>query len=286
MGEREGGAEGAGAGEVVAAVAAEALALLGSGGQTVPFSRRFAGFGLEEAYAAVARVRALREAAGERPLGRKIGFTNWHIWATYGIDAPIWNYVYDSTVTEADSGEGASTGRIALGAMTEPLVEPEVMFHLAAAPSAAMSPAALLDCIDWVAPAFEVVFSVFPEWDMAAADATAGFGMHGALLVGGRLDATGDKAALLAALSGFTVTLSGDDGTRHEGKAANVLGGPLLALQQLLADIARYPASAPLQAGEIVTTGTLTLPAPARPGGVWTARFEGIGLTPLQLTLD
>jgi 2-oxo-3-hexenedioate decarboxylase len=43
-------------------------------------------------------VRSLREARGEKVLGRKIGFTNRTIWEQYGVYAPIWGYVYDTTV--------------------------------------------------------------------------------------------------------------------------------------------------------------------------------------------
>ena len=46
-------------------------------------------FGLKEAYQVTAAVRAEREARGERPIGRKIGFTNRTIWAEYGVHAPI-----------------------------------------------------------------------------------------------------------------------------------------------------------------------------------------------------
>lgn len=262
-------------------IAQELMALKGSGRQVGPFSRRVEGFGLDQAYSVVERLCALRGAAGEQPVGRKIGFTNKQLWEIYKVSAPIWNYVFDSTLIEASDG----AGRVALASMTEPLIEPEVMLHFCAAPTADMSPAALLDCIDWVAPGFEVVFSPYPKWDLAAPDAAVGYGMHGALLVGTKLDATKDKAALLAALSHFTLELDCDDGTHREGAAGNVLGGPLLALQHLLADLARYSQSKPLAAGEVITTGSLTEAMPARAGDVWRVNFQGIDLKPLRLDL-
>ena len=79
-------------------IAKKAFAVLGSGRQLAPFSTAYPGFSLEEAYRVTAAVRAAREARGERPIGRKIGFTNRTIWAEYGVHAPIWGYVYDSTV--------------------------------------------------------------------------------------------------------------------------------------------------------------------------------------------
>ena len=50
------------------------------------------------------------------------------------------------------------------------------------------------------------------------------------------------------------------------GRGRNVLGGPIQALRFLVEEIARYPVNAPIGAGEIVTTGTLTDAQPARPG--------------------
>ena len=60
----------------IRAIAAEAFALLGAGRQIAPFSGRYPGFGMEDAYRVTAELRRLREARGERVIGRKIGFTN------------------------------------------------------------------------------------------------------------------------------------------------------------------------------------------------------------------
>ena len=81
-------------------VADEVFAVLGTGRQIAPFSARWPDFGLEDAYKVAAAVRARREARGERPIGRKIGFTNRTIWAEYNVYAPMWDYVYDTTVRE------------------------------------------------------------------------------------------------------------------------------------------------------------------------------------------
>src|SRR5262245_40622417 len=58
------------------------------------------------AYAIAWDVHTRRRERGERPVGRKIGFTNRSIWAEYGVWAPIWSHVYDSTVRHAPDGEG------------------------------------------------------------------------------------------------------------------------------------------------------------------------------------
>ncbi|GMG82900.1 hydratase [Paralimibaculum aggregatum] len=260
---------------------AELVALLGTKGQIAPFSGRQPGFGLDDAYRVASRVRGLRAARGERPVGRKIGFTNRSIWAERGISAPVWGDMFDSTVTEA----GNARAVVDIGAMPEPKIEPEVVLHLGRAPEPGMSPDELFACVDWAAPGFEVVYSVFPGWAFSAPDAVAAHGIHGALVIGERLDLSTLSAAELADFSGLTVTLSGDDGTRRHGVGTAVLGGPLRALGFLAEELAQRPGSAPLSPGEIITTGTLTEAMPLSPGQVWTASFEGVGFAPLELAV-
>jgi 2-oxo-3-hexenedioate decarboxylase len=71
-------------------IASEVFAVLGTGRQVAPFSDRWPDFGLDDAYRVTAAVRAKRDARGERPVGRKIGFTNRTIWAEYNVHAPMW----------------------------------------------------------------------------------------------------------------------------------------------------------------------------------------------------
>src|SRR5262245_50615493 len=109
------------------AVATEALDALEQGRQITPFSARMRGFDLDAAYRVTPAVRKLREARGERVVGRKIGFTNRTIWAQYGVYAPIWSYVYDRTVHNV----GLRSETFPLAGLLEPLIEPEIVFALA-----------------------------------------------------------------------------------------------------------------------------------------------------------
>ena len=89
----------------IAAVAAEALAALDTGRPISSFSARMPEFSLHDAYRVTAAMRQARVARGERPIGRKIGFTNRTIWAEYNVFAPNWGTIYDRTVRNlADSG--------------------------------------------------------------------------------------------------------------------------------------------------------------------------------------
>jgi 2-oxo-3-hexenedioate decarboxylase len=118
-------------------IAEKAFAVLGTGHQLAPFSLADPHFGLKEAYRITAAVRAARDAGGERPIGRKIGFTNRTIWDEYGVHAPIWGYVYDSTVRDLEH----EPLEISLGGLAEPRIEPEIVFGLAAPPAPTMDEA-------------------------------------------------------------------------------------------------------------------------------------------------
>jgi 2-oxo-3-hexenedioate decarboxylase len=262
-------------------IAAEALAAFDEGRQIAPFSSRFAGFNLDAAYRASAHVRALRSARGEVPIGRKIGFTNRTIWAEYDVWAPIWGDVYDRTVRDVPApGDAFPLGRLA-----EPRIEPEIVFGLAKAPAAGLDPAALLDCIAWVAHGFEIVQSIFPGWKFAAADTVAALGLHGALLMGPRREIAPRSDQWLATLASFQIDLACDGVVVDRGHAANVLGGPLPALRHLVEALARDPTQPSLAAGEIVTTGTLTRAFPVEAGQTWSTALHGVALEGISVRL-
>lgn len=256
------------------AIAAEAFAALDTGHQIVPFSARLSGFNLDDAYRVAAAIRQMRETRGETPVGRKIGFTNRTIWAEYNVYEPIWGYVYNRTVHDlADLGETFS-----LRALAEPRIEPEIVFKLAVAPAPGMDETALLACIDWVAHGFEIVQSIFPGWKFSAADTVAAFGLHGALLIGPRHPIAANAEAWSRTLATFEIDLGREGKVVDHGLAANVLGGPVSALRHLVDILARDQANAPLAAGELVTTGTLTRALPVAPGETWTTELTGLAL--------
>jgi 2-oxo-3-hexenedioate decarboxylase len=238
---------------------------------------------LPAAYRVAEEVRRLRAARGERTVGRKIGFTNTTLWDRYGVHAPIWGHVYDTTLRDRD----ALPGPVALAAFVEPRIEPEIVFGLARAPEAGMDAQALVGCLDWAAAGFEIVQSLYPGWHFAAPDTVAAFGLHGLLVVGERVRiATADRQAWIGRLAEFTVDLLRDGAVAERGSGRNVLGtGPVAALGHLVDVLANDPDAPPLAAGEIVTTGTLTDALPIAPGQRWRARLDGLPLPGIELAV-
>lgn len=262
------------------AIAAEAFAALGNTRQIPTFTARPAGLSVAEAYRVTPLVRQMYEAEGAQALGRKIGFTNRTIWAQYGVNAPVWGYVFDSTVKDL-----AAVDAFPVGPFSEPRIEPEIMFGLGRSPSANMDENALSACIEWVALGFEIVQSIFPGWKFEASDTIAANGVHGALLIGPRHPFADRAAEWQRMLGTFTIELSCNGHLIDRGQAENVLGGPLSALRHLVGLLASDPLNPPLGVGEIVSTGTLTKAMPIAPGETWTAMPKGIALDPVRVRL-
>lgn len=263
-------------------IARELLDALDRGATIPSVAERNPGFGWDEGYAVAAELVKLRRARGERPVGRKIGFTNRNIWAEYGATAPIWAHVYDRTLIRASDGRAT----VSLKDSARPRLEPEIAFGLMTPLAAGVNePAQILGSVEWLAPSFEIVDCHFADWKFKPADSAADFSLHWRLIVGKPVAVRGtDPAALARQLRDCRVTLSRNGAVVDRGVGANALGHPATALAHLAEVLSRQPQFEPLAAGEIITTGTLTAAMPIRAGETWSSRYEGLpGVTGLTL---
>ena len=243
-----------------------------------------ASFDTAAAYAVADQVHAMRLAEGAHAVGRKIGFTNPAMWAQYGVAAPIWGYMYDTTVEYLpDFKDTQATPTCSLRGIVHPKIEPEIIFHFKATPPPGGNLTDVLACVDWVAHGFEMVQSPYPDWKFQAADAIAAGGLHARLLVGKpqMVDALG--ANLQEALAAFTLALSSGGKVLETGRGANVLGSPLAAVMHLIQVLAEQSPHQNLQANELVTTGTLTSAYSVQPGQTWQTDLHGITLPGLSV---
>jgi 2-keto-4-pentenoate hydratase len=172
-----------------------------------------------------------------------------------------------------------------LESMVQPRIEPEVVFRLKAPVPPTADALQVLECIEWIAPGFEIVPSHFPDWKFRAPDCTAAFGLHAALLVGTPVQVTdANRNTLADALPRFTLTLSRGKDLIDRGTGSDVLDSPALALVHLARVLATQPQFAPLAPGEIITTGSLTDAWPVRAGETWTSDYGALGIGGLTAT--
>ncbi len=251
------------------ALAKELLDALDQGGTVPSVAERYPGFDWEDGYEIAADILEIRQLRGERPVGRKIGFTNRNIWPEYGATSPIWAHVYDRTLVVAEKGRVT----ISLKGAARPRLEPEIAFKLK-------------QRLEWLAPSFEIVDCHFDDWKFKPADAAADFSFHWKLIVGTPhyID-DGGVIDLAEQIRSCEVTLRKDDTIADRGVGVNALGHPATALAFLADIVSRQPRFAPLGAGEIITTGTLTAALPIRPGDNWKSEYAGIPVSGLHLLL-
>ena len=251
-------------------------------GQIEPITSRLKDFNNADAYTVAHMVHNMRLEEGAVPIGRKIGFTNPEMWSIYGVQDPIWAYVYDHTVKQ----QADPLVKCHIGQFAEPKIEPEIVVHFGSPPILSDDLSEVLASIDWIAHGIEIVQSHFPGWKFQAADTIADWGLHATLIVGKPLDVSQLGTGVISDLENFTVTLSCDDEAREKGKGFNALGSPLKAVLHLMEVLSKHPHASPLKSGELVTTGTLTAALPILPGQTWGTKIDGIALSGITVSFE
>ena len=233
--------------------------------QIVPFSKRGIFLSLQDAYDVAGLV---KKSLGLPPeIGKKIGFTNRNIWDVYNVNEPIWGPITSKSVSFTET----SFQKIDLSQFCEPRIEPEVVICLREKPRHYDEDLDIF--IDWIAPGFEIVDSIYANWSFALPDTIASGGLHGCLVIGKKLFINNDVERDLADLK---VRLFKDASFEEEGTGANVLDGPVSAVRYLHKSLASIKNQVLLSSGNIITTGTMTDAKPVFPGEKWTGKFEGI----------
>jgi 2-oxo-3-hexenedioate decarboxylase len=261
-------------------LAEELIAVNETGRLVVPFAQRYGNPSPEAGYEAANELHRHRLGKAWRPLGRKIGFTNRTIWKRYGVHEPIWGTVYDRTCIQAEKDRA----KVSLKGLAQPRIEPEICFKLKAAPKSSEQ-GELLACIEWMTHAVEIVQCHHPDWKVTLADCTTDNGLHGRLVVGSPVPIK-EVPDLVGRLPKAEARLFKGERLVDKGVGANVLDSPLLALGYLVELLKKQPEAAPLRAGEIVSTGTLTDAHPVAAGEEWHTEIGGLPLKGLRITFE
>ena len=246
-------------------IASEVSSSISSAKQIEPFSKRGLVLPLQEAYD-VAKI--VRQKLGTTELiGRKIGFTNRNIWNTYNVDQPIWGPITTSSVSFLES----NFLEIDLSKFCEPRIEPEIVVCLKQKPKHGSENPEIY--LDWIAPGFEIVDSIYPNWKFSLTDAIASGGLHGCLVVGKKFEVNDQTEQNLIDVE---VSLYKDGRLEEAGTGANVLDGPVSAIRYLHSGLSSIRNQDALSAGNIITTGTMTDAKPIYPKEKWSAKFDGV----------
>lgn len=236
---------------------------------------------LSAAYRAAAQRELQRTRTGAVIVGHKVGYTNIGAWQRLGATEPMWGAMYDDTVIQI----GRAGGTCSLAPFVGPRIEPEIVLHFGKTPSLQATLEDVLDCVDWMAQGFEIVLTPADGVPPTVPEAISMGGMHGALLVGHPRPVAELGPDLRARLEAVQLALYCDGRLKEQGAGSNVLGNPLNSVLHLMQGLARE-GRPPLQAGSIVTTGTLTAAFPIAAGERWTTRLTGLDLPDLDVRFE
>jgi 2-keto-4-pentenoate hydratase len=254
-----------------------------------PLSQTNPALSMADGYDVAKSILTIRTAQGEDAVGRRIGHANRAVMRKHRpdgqIDAPIWAFMFDSTVRYTQDNHGVQSLRGAL----QPRIEPHIVFKLAKTPAPEAKLADIADCIEWMAAGLEIVVCPFPDWKFDTVDAVAAFGLHGSLIVGEPKmlsEATRRNLAPVLADASVSLSVAAADylALRGAGFGRDILNSPVHGLWRLHRMLQSQSQFKPLAAGEIVASGGLTEAYPVQPGETWISAFSGAALAGLSVS--
>ena len=217
---------------------------------------------LDAAYEVQAELRDLRLARGEHLTGAKLGFTSEAKMAQMGVSEIIVGRLTDAM--QVDDAAGVELSRF-----IHPRIEPEIAFRL----GRDVAEGDIVDCVDAVAPALEIIDSRYLNFSFSLADVVADNTSASRYVLGEWVTFTDD-------LAGRTVTLLVDGSITETGTTSAILGDPLNALREFARMYRRHGAGLP--AGAVLLAGAATAAVPLSPGSTITAIVAGIGSVELE----
>ncbi len=229
-----------------------------------PLAQRAPGLTLDDAYRVQAALIARKVAAGEHPVGHKLGATSQAIQAQLGLAEPV----HAVLPAGCQLNSGAS---IPFDGLIHPRVECEIAFIMGqdlAGPVA--GPEQAVAAVAMVVGALEIVDPRVQNWHVGPRDVIADNGLLARFVLGSERR---DPAGL--DLAGLEVVLRQNGTPVAQATGAAVLGHPAQALAWLVNRLSRTGRR--LMTGDIVLTGALTPLFPASRGDRFEAEFDGLG---------
>lgn len=221
---------------------------------------------IDDAYLVQQRVIELTK-TGARRIGRKIGLTSPVVQQQMGVSTP------DFGVLFADMAYGDSEA-VPASRLLQPRVEAEVAFVLKSdLPDRPVIASDVLRATDFVVAAIEIVDSRIRDWQISIVDTVADNASSGLFVLGGSPRSLRDIDDLRSCAMSMAVVATGE--VVSSGTGAACLGHPVNAVVWLANAVAER--GAPLQAGEVILSGSLGPLVTVARGNTYEATISGLG---------
>ncbi|WP_456280656.1 2-keto-4-pentenoate hydratase [Cupriavidus sp. JZ107] len=244
-----------------------------SGKPIAPLRDSYPDINDEDAYAIQAINTDRRIASGRRVIGRKIGLTSVVVQRQLGVDQPDFGALFD----DMSFGDAEP---IPLSILHQPKVEAEIGFVLGRdLDMDRPTHQEVLQAVDYVIPALEIVGSRIADWNIKFVDTVADNASCGVYVLG---STPVSLRGLDLGLAGMCLSRRGEPVSTGAGAAC--LGNPLNAVVWLARTMSRL--GKPLRAGELVLSGALGPMVPVKPGDVFECHINGVGRVCTQFESD
>ena len=236
-------------------------------GRTLPpLVERHPELSIDDAYLISLHTLTLREADGERVIGKKIGVTSKAVQEMLNVHQPDFGFLTD----RMQFADGAQVSLSKTG-LIQPRAEGEIAFCLKAdLIGPGITAADVLAATEWVAPCFEIVDSRIDDWRISIVDTVADNASCGVFVIG---EVHTDPNSLDLAAVAMQIEKNGESAGSGLGSA--VQGHPAEAVAWLANTLGEY--GIPFRKGEIILSGALAPLIPASAGDHFSLTAVGLG---------
>jgi 2-oxo-3-hexenedioate decarboxylase len=226
-------------------------------------SLRHPGITPGDAYEIQWRARAIKERSGHRTIGLKMGLTSRAKMRQMGVASPCYGYLADYFLCPESEPIDTNT-------LIHPRVEPEIALITGARINSNSHPGEILQAIDFVVPAIEVIDSRYRDFNFDLPSVIADNSSSARFVLGARyLKITEVDVRNL----GIVLEINGE--VVETGAGAAVLGSPMASVAELARLLALRGQHIP--AGSILLTGGAPAAVAVAAGDTVSASFQGLG---------
>ncbi|MDA9299442.1 fumarylacetoacetate hydrolase family protein [Saprospiraceae bacterium] len=208
---------------------------------------------------------------GARIVGKKIGLTSIKVQEQFGISTPDFGILFD----DMEVLNGLS---LPISEVMQPKIEGELAFVLGGSlDNDNLTIVDIINSIDYVLPSLEIVGSRIDNWNIRIADTVADNASASHYVLGHTPKMLDDIDIVNCKMN---MTINGE--LKSSGIGKDCLGSPLNAVLWLARKM--QAVGQPLQAGELILSGSLGPMVVVNAGDHVDAEFEGLGSVSISFT--
>lgn len=237
--------------------------------EVVKITDAYPQIGVDEAYDIQECLRSIKQSAGVRIVGMKMGLTSRPKMQQMGVDTPIYGFLGDDNAV--DDGAVVDTARL-----IHPKVEAEIAFVMRdALQGPGCDIAQVLAATDYVVPAIELIDSRYENFRFDLPSVIADNTSAARYVLGSR-----PTAVEGVDLETLGVVMEKNGQVVEVGAGAAVLGNPAEAVAMLVNMLAQRGQVLP--AGSVVLSGAITAAVAVAAGDNVLVRADGLGTTSMR----